>query len=302
MSVGSGSLDAQLRGLGARISGDVVLPADEGFETARLSWNLAVDTRPVAVVFPESADDMVATVQFAAEHGVQLAFIGGGHNAGPLDWSADTLLVKTTRMQGIEIDPQQRRARVQAGTLAKALAHAAGEHGLAYLAGTSPDVGVAGYLLGGGYNWMVRKHGFACNSILAVELVTADGRLVRVDRDSDPDLFWALRGGGGNFGGGDRDRGGAAPDPGGLRRQPVLADRARRRGPERLASLGRHAPGGVPLVRPAAPAPGPPVPAAAPQRPLVRDGGGGVHRRGGRRRGAARAAARARRPSSTPSR
>jgi hypothetical protein len=178
----------------------VAQPDDPGWDEARSAWNLAVDQRPVAVVYPASAQDVVATVNFAAEHGLRIAFNGGGHNAAPIDWSEDTLLLKTERMRAIEIDPGARRARVEAGTLAKALAVAAGEHGLAFLAGTSPDAGVVGYLLGGGYSWMIRKYGLACNSIIAVELVIADGRLIRADRDCEPDLFWALRGGGGNFG------------------------------------------------------------------------------------------------------
>ena len=173
-------------------------PADATWDTARQAWNLAVDQRPVAVVYPESADDVVATVRFAAEHGLRIAFNAGGHNTGPIDWTRDTLLLKTERMRGIEIDPDRRRARVEAGVLSKPLAIAAGEHGLAYLAGTSPDVGVLGYALGGGMSWMVRSHGLACNTIVAADVVTADGRRVRIDRDTEPELFWALRGGSGN--------------------------------------------------------------------------------------------------------
>jgi hypothetical protein len=190
----------ELRDLVDRIAGDVVLPGEERWDAARQAWNLAVDQRPVAVVYPESADDAVAIVRFAAERGLRIAFNAGGHNAGPLDWSRDTLLLKTERMDGIEIDVAGRRARVEAGVLSSALATAAGAHGLAYLAGTSPNVGVLGYALGGGLSWMVRTFGFACNSIVAAELVTADGSLVRADRDTEPDLFWALRGGGGNIG------------------------------------------------------------------------------------------------------
>ena len=189
-----------LRALGDRISGDVVLPENESWDEARKAWNLAVDQRPVAVVYPESADDVVATVTVATEQGVRVAFNAGGHNAGPIDWSKDALLLKTERMRGVDIDPEVQRARVLAGTLADELATAAGEHGLAYLAGTSPDVGVLGYTLGGGFNWMIRRHGFACNSVVGAEIVTADGRLRRVDSDNDADLFWAIRGGGGNFG------------------------------------------------------------------------------------------------------
>ena len=195
-----GAITAELRALGARLAGDVVVPGDDGWDEARQAWNLAVEQRPLAVVYPASADDVVATVAFAGEHGARIAFNGGGHNAAPIDWTEDTLLMKTERLAGIEIDPQARRARVESGALGKPLALAAGEHGLAFLAGTSPDAGVAGYVLGGGLSWMIRKHGLACNSIVAVELVTADGRLIRADKDSEPDLFWALRGGGGNFG------------------------------------------------------------------------------------------------------
>ena len=188
----------ELRGLNDRLVGDVVLPGDETWEAARQAWNLAADQRPVAVVYPESADDVVATVRFAMEQGLRIAFNAGGHNAGPIDWSRDTLLLKTERMDGIEIDADRRRARVEAGALSRPLAVAAGEHGLAYLAGTSPNVGVLGYALGGGLSWMIRTHGLACNTITAAEVVTADGRLVRTDHETEPELFWAIRGGGGN--------------------------------------------------------------------------------------------------------
>jgi FAD binding domain/Berberine and berberine like len=189
-----------LRDLGLHIAGEVVLPGDETWDTARQAWNLAVDQRPAVVAWPRSADDVVAVVRFASERGLRIAFNAGGHNAGTIDWGPETLLLRTTRMSGIEIDPTGRRARVEAGVLARPLAQAAGEHGLAYLAGTSPDVGVVGYALGGGISWLVRRYGLACNSITAAEIVTADGRLVRTDRTSEPDLFWAIRGGGGNVG------------------------------------------------------------------------------------------------------
>jgi FAD/FMN-containing dehydrogenase len=190
---------ADLHSLRTRIKGDVVLPDEEAFAAARLAWNLSVDQRPVAVVSPESADDMVEVVRFAGENGLRVAFNGGGHNAGPITWDDHALLVKTSRMRKVEIDPVARRARVEAGALADALSTAAGEHGLAYLAGTSPDVGVVGYMLGGGISWVVRKHGLAANSVTALDVVTADGRLVHTDAENEPDLFWALRGGGGNF-------------------------------------------------------------------------------------------------------
>jgi FAD/FMN-containing dehydrogenase len=190
----------ELRQLADRFAGDVVLPGDPTWDSARQAWNLAVDQRPAAVVYPQTADDVVATVRFAAERGLRIAFNAGGHNAGPIDWSRDALLLKTERMDGIEIDVAARRAHVEAGALSHPLAVAAGAHGLAYLAGTSPNVGVLGYALGGGLSWMIRTFGLACNSIVSADVVTADGRLVRADRETEPELFWALRGGGGNVG------------------------------------------------------------------------------------------------------
>src|SRR3954454_1187858 len=188
----------ELRELRQRLAAEVVLPVDVTWDMARLAWNLAVDQRPVAIVYPESAADVAGAVRFAAEHGLRVAFNGGGHNAGPIDWGRDTVLLKTERMRAIEIDPARRRARIEAGVQGKPLAVAAGEHGLAFLAGTSPDVGVVGYALGGGLSWMVRRHGLACNSIVAADVVTADGEQRRVDAANDPDLFWAIRGGGGS--------------------------------------------------------------------------------------------------------
>jgi len=190
----------EFRALADRLAGEVILPADAAWDTARQAWNLAVDQRPAAVVYPHTADDVAATVGFAAQRGLRIAFNAGGHNAGPIDWSRDALLLKTDRMDTIEIDEVGRRARVGAGVLSQPLAVAAGAHGLAYLAGTSPNVGVLGYALGGGLSWMIRTFGLACNSIVSADVVTADGRLVRADRESEPELFWALRGGGGNVG------------------------------------------------------------------------------------------------------
>ena len=188
------------RALRARLEGELVLPGDESWDEARQAWNLAVDQRPAAVALPETADDVVAIVDFAREHGLRVAPQGTGHNAGPLGWLDETILVKTSRMRRVEVDPESRRARVEAGVLWMEVTEAASEHGLVGLAGSSPDVGVVGYSLGGGVSWLARKHGLSANSVIAIELVTADGRLLRVDADHEPDIFWALRGGGGNFG------------------------------------------------------------------------------------------------------
>jgi FAD/FMN-containing dehydrogenase len=182
-----------------RLAGKIVLPEDSGWDAARQAWNLSVDQRPVAVVLPEAAEDVAAVVEVAGAHGVRVATQGTGHSAGPMGPLDGTVLVKTSRMRGFEIDAEANRARVQAGVLWGDVVPAAAAHGLAALAGSAKDVGVVGYTLGGGIGWLARRYGLACSSVLAVEAVTADGRIVRADADSEPDLFWALRGGGGSF-------------------------------------------------------------------------------------------------------
>jgi FAD binding domain/Berberine and berberine like len=182
------------------LNGKVILPGDARFDDARRAWNLAVDQQPAAVVFPESAADVAAAVGYAAGRGLRIAAQGTGHNAGPLGPLADTVLLRTDKMRGIQIDPKARTARVEAGVVWIDVVHAAAAHGLAALAGSSPDVGVVGYTLGGGVSFLGRKHGLAASHVLAADVVTADGTLVRADARHEPDLFWALRGGGGSFG------------------------------------------------------------------------------------------------------
>ncbi len=182
------------------LAGQLVLPGDKDYDQARQAWNLAVDQRPAAVIRPESAADVAAAVSYAAERGLRIAAQGTGHNAGPLGALAGTILLRTERMRGIRIDPRARVARVEAGVVWLDVVHAAARHGLAALAGSSPDVGVVGYTLGGGLSFLGRRYGLAASHVQAIEVVTASGRLVRADREHEPDLFWALRGGGGGFG------------------------------------------------------------------------------------------------------
>jgi hypothetical protein len=199
MSVYQTQLQAPRR-LTSALAGKVVTPEHAGFDEARRAFNLAIDQRPAAVAFPESAQDVAAAVLFAREFDLRVAAQGTGHNAGPLGSLEDTILLKTERMRGVSIDPARRTARVEAGTLWLEVVQAAARHGLAALAGSSPNVGVVGYTLGGGVSFLARRYGLSANHVTGVELVTADGRLVRVDREHEPDLFWALRGGGGSFG------------------------------------------------------------------------------------------------------
>jgi hypothetical protein len=143
--------------LRARLMGALTVPGDLDWDTARVAWNLAVDQRPAAVAEPETVADVVAIVNFARERGLRVAAQGTGHNAAAMASLQDTILVKTHRMRVVEIDPDARRARAQAGAVWADIAVPASEHGLAALAGSSHDVGVVGYTLGGGLSWLARN-------------------------------------------------------------------------------------------------------------------------------------------------
>jgi FAD/FMN-containing dehydrogenase len=183
-----------------RTPGTVVLPGEEKWDEARLAWNLAVDQQPAAVAVPRSTDDVAEVVRWAAGEGLRVTAQGTGHNAASLGDLSDTVLVKMHELSDVTVDPAARTARAEAGAIWIQIVEAAAGHGLAALAGSSPDVGVVGYTLGGGLSFLARKHGLMTNHVTAIEVVTADGELRRVDRENDPDLFWALRGGGGSFG------------------------------------------------------------------------------------------------------
>jgi FAD/FMN-containing dehydrogenase len=188
---------AELR---AAMTGLVVAPGEAGWDEARRAWNLAVDQRPALVAIPESIGDVQAAVRHAAAHGLSVVAQGTGHQASAIRSLEDALLIKTLRLRGVKIDAAERRAYVRAGDLWQDVTGPASELGLAPLAGSSPDVGVVGYSLGGGVSWLGRKHGLAANGVTAIAVVLGDGRLVRADADHHADLFWALRGGGGGLG------------------------------------------------------------------------------------------------------
>jgi FAD binding domain/Berberine and berberine like len=197
------TIDTGTRTLGRfaeALNGKIVFPEDAGWDETRRAWNLAADQRPTAVALPESVEDVIAAVELARACGVRITAQSTGHNATPLGDLAGTLLVKTERMRSIEVNPATRIARIEAGVQSLELVEAAAAHGLAPIAGSSPDVGMVGYTLGGGLGWLSRRYGLASSSVQAIELVTADGRHLRADHDNHPDLFWALRGGGGDFG------------------------------------------------------------------------------------------------------
>jgi FAD/FMN-containing dehydrogenase len=177
----------------------LVFPGQPGWDDARRAWNLAVDQRPAAVALPESVAGVVAAVDHARAVGLRVAVQGTGHGAGSTSLDG-ALLVNMARLTGVEIDAERRVARVAAGTHWIDVVDAASEHGLTALHGSAHDVGVVGYSLGGGIGWLARKHGLSSSSVLSAEVVTADGEIVRADSETNPDLFWALRGGGGSFG------------------------------------------------------------------------------------------------------
>jgi FAD/FMN-containing dehydrogenase len=189
-----------LKLLGRRLAGSVVLPGDPDWDAARAAWDLTADQRPAAVVMPLTTDGVVEVVNAARAAGLRIATQTTGHAAGTLPDLAGTILLKTARLTGVELDAASRHARVGTGAVWLDVTRPASDVGLAPLAGSSPNVGVAGYTLGGGLSWLARRHGLAANSVTAIELVTADGVLRRVDQGHDPELFWALRGGGGSFG------------------------------------------------------------------------------------------------------
>jgi len=182
------------------LTGAIVTPDQPEWDLARRAWNLAVDQRPALVAVPADADDVRAVVRYAIGAGLKIAPQGTGHNAAAIASLEHTIVLSTQRMRGVEIDVEAGTARVQAGTLWLEVSEAATPHGLYPLSGSSPDVGVVGYTLGGGLSWLARKHGLAADSVIAIELVTPDGRLVRATAEEHADLFWALRGGGGSFG------------------------------------------------------------------------------------------------------
>lgn len=188
------------QGLTNGLTGEVLTPSDEGYDDARAIWNARFDRRPDLIARCRSAKDVQLAVDFARNHQLRLSVKGGGHAFAANTVGEGGLLIDLSMMKGIEIDPVAKTARVEPGLKWGELDPVAQQHGLAPVGGTVSTVGVAGFVLGGGSGYLSRKHGMAVDNLLAAEVVTAEGRLVRASSDENPDLFWALRGGSGNFG------------------------------------------------------------------------------------------------------
>jgi UDP-N-acetylenolpyruvoylglucosamine reductase len=192
----AGSVHEALR---TRFPDAIVGPGDPDWDGARLAFNLLIDQQPEAVARPESVAQTAEIVRAARDLGLRVHVQGSSHNTGPAGSLEGTLLVRLERMKAVEIDADARVAKVEAGARWWDVVPQASEFGLSALHGSSPEINVVGYSLGGGLGWQGRKHGLQANSVTAIEAVTADGEPLRVDADTHAGLFWALRGGSGNF-------------------------------------------------------------------------------------------------------
>jgi FAD/FMN-containing dehydrogenase len=186
--------------LAGQVSGSVLGPQDGGYEAARAVHNGLIDRRPALIVRCRTACDVAAALAFARQAEVEVSIRGGGHNVAGRAVTDGGVMIDLAEMKRIAIDPGRATATAEGGVIWAELNDAAAEHGLAVTGGAVSGTGIAGYTLGGGLGWLMAKHGLAADNLLAVEVVTAEGDVLHVDAASHPDLFWALRGGGGNFG------------------------------------------------------------------------------------------------------
>src|SRR5688572_20378180 len=186
--------------LAASLSGRLLQPSDAGYDDARRVHNGLIDRRPAVIVRCRTAADVAEAVRFARRGGHEISIRGGGHNVGGLAVADDAVMIDLAEMKGIQVDPEARTARAEGGLTWAELNAATGEHGLAVTGGAVSTTGIAGLTLGGGLGWLMGVQGFASDNLISVELVSATGDVLDVTQESHPDLFWALRGGGGNFG------------------------------------------------------------------------------------------------------
>jgi FAD/FMN-containing dehydrogenase len=190
----------RLEGLRTRLRGPLLLENDPGYDDARAVWNAMIDRRPAAIARCLGTADVLACVGFAREHGVPLAIKGGGHNIAGLAVADGALVMDMSLMRGVRVDAAARRAHAQAGCLLGDVDRETQLHGLAAVLGFISNTGIAGLTLGGGFGYLTRRFGWTADNVASMDVVTADGRIVRASERENADLFWGLRGGGGNFG------------------------------------------------------------------------------------------------------
>jgi FAD/FMN-containing dehydrogenase len=183
-----------------RVRGPVLLPGDAGYDAARAVWNAMIDRKPAVIVRCLGTADVITSVQFAREHNLLICIKGGGHNIAGLATADGALMLDMSLMRGVWVDPQARIAHAQAGSLLGDVDRETQLHGLAAVLGFVSQTGIAGLTLGGGFGYLTRRWGWTADNVAGMDVVTADGKLVRASSEQNPDLFWGLRGGGGNFG------------------------------------------------------------------------------------------------------
>ncbi len=191
---------AKLAALQRETNGRVLLPAHDDYDRARTVWNAMVDRKPRLIVQCADRNDVATAIRYGRENGLELGVRSGGHSVIGHAVPEDGLMIDLTLLNRVRVDPARRRAWVQGGALLGTLDQASLPHGLATTAGNVSHTGVGGLTLGGGMGWLARQHGLSCDNVTSFEVVTADGRLVRASADENEDLYWGLRGGGGNFG------------------------------------------------------------------------------------------------------
>ena len=192
--------DSSIENLAGRIGGRILRPSDRDYDEAISIWNGLISRRPGIVVQPSSSADVVATVEFVRDHGLELSIKGGGHNIAGLALSDGGVTLDMSQMRTVDVDVETMTARVGPGCTLGDVDHATQKLGLATTLGFVSETGVAGLTLGGGFGYLTRQNGWTVDDLLEVEVVTADGRVLRANMSVEADLFWAIRGGGGNFG------------------------------------------------------------------------------------------------------